>query len=463
MAATQRLEVKTAYIFVTNQPFGAGHDTDSVHLFEILQLWFSRELPNLALKVEEIPNNIKAIDEDGLLNYYYQFFNRTISSNSTILISIKGGTPQMQTALKMQAISSSAQRQLFVEPILSIKKFLAGEPSDYQMKSHWRYMRSQKYLNVNLLLEQRWDFDGAKQILLNWQDTLQFLIKENVVDKNVAQSSQNIELVIAALDVGLHYFNLDNYSVEEARVENPNLPAFSSLNNLDIDPKDLRLLNLYTQCRIYWELDQVANFLARMSSFYEETLFRLVEICRGENFFDNWRSGKWYLNTEKMRNQMGDKLWQYFRNAEWNENERFRNHNFNTKSMFQLMGRPTKLHFVEALMRYRQIPQAQQEVLNLLRSLDYWARIRNDLVHGAKGVSKVRMSELLDNDRRYGNVQNACDCDDILKVMAAICQSDLGIISENYRRKFVGDKAEFYIYSYIKSWVNKQLADEIKQ
>ncbi|MEG3861094.1 hypothetical protein [Microcoleus sp. herbarium12] len=188
--ATQdpKFQVKQAYIFVTDQPEfildsksgeqkpnKQGYPSDSIHLFSILKKWFEREMPDLELICKVIPQNISAVDRDELLNYYYQFFFQHIRSEQTILIGIKGGTPQMQLALTMQAIASSVTNQLFINPQLSPKNILRGQASECDFTSYWRYMRSQKYQDAKIILESRWDFRGAISILDGWLTTLKFL------------------------------------------------------------------------------------------------------------------------------------------------------------------------------------------------------------------------------------------------------------------------------------------------
>lgn len=43
--------------------------------------------------------------------------------------------------------------------------------------------------------------------------------------------------------------------------------------------------------------------------------------------------------------------------------------------------------------------------------------------------------------------------------MAKICRSELGLVREEYREKFVGKNAE-YLYSEIASWVLARLKEE---
>jgi len=77
--------------------------------------------------------------------------------DEAILVSIKGGTPQMQTALRLQAVASTISKQLFIDPQLSVKNILHGQPSPCQLTAYWKYMRNQNYKTVETLLE-RWDF-----------------------------------------------------------------------------------------------------------------------------------------------------------------------------------------------------------------------------------------------------------------------------------------------------------------
>lgn len=124
--------VTKIYIFVTNQPVeltnplnqivkNPGYDTDSIHLFKILQSWIKNEIVKQVPLIDyTIPEKIPAIDQDGLLGEYYKFFNQ-FKEDEKILVSVKGGTPQMQTALRVQAMSSDILTQIYLEPDLSIK------------------------------------------------------------------------------------------------------------------------------------------------------------------------------------------------------------------------------------------------------------------------------------------------------------------------------------------------------
>lgn len=90
-------QVKQVHLFVTNQPESAtkGYPTDTIHVFEILKLWLTRQGLNLELHKQEIPQHISPVQEDQLFEYYYDFFTRLISqinNDPVILVSIKGGT-----------------------------------------------------------------------------------------------------------------------------------------------------------------------------------------------------------------------------------------------------------------------------------------------------------------------------------------------------------------------------------
>jgi hypothetical protein len=461
-AMQPKYAVTKAYIFVTDQPITEkqGYPSDSIHLFDILQKWFQREIPDLILKKELIPHYIPANDQDQLLNYYYQFFNR-IDREETVLISLKGGTPQMQTSLKIQAIASGTAKQLFINPKLSIQKVLAGQPSECLMTSYWRYMRSQRYQTVKLLLETRWDFDGAQQILQDWKKVLNFLINEKVADEAIVlQSKKILEQIIQALELGLDFLNLDYESAGKILRENSQLAQATDLDSSIITHGDEKLLNLYTQSRIYWEIDQMANFLARISSFYEEVLERLVFIFKGENYFQR----DWELNTALVRQQMGERLWQEFYNAEEKYNFELKSHDFNKKPIFKLKGRFTQRNFLEKLLvPHHNIPISQWElILESLKSLDFWVTQRNYLIHSASGVSKKRMQELLDNSLKKGLSESivACKPGKIRSVMAKICSSELGIVRAAYHQKFVGQNADFYLYSDVRNFVLDQLQIE---
>ena len=446
--AQQKYQVSEVYCFVTNQPQEdtSGYPKDSIHLFKILQKWLQTEIPQLVLHPQII--DFKAVDQDALFNYYYEFFNQVSQGQDIILISIKGGTGQMQTALRIQAMASMVEFQANLEPELDIVKLLHGEPSDCKLNSYWQYIRSQKYLAVKQLL-QRWDFDGSIQLLASWQGYLATLIQENIADAtSITENNLKIKQIIAALNIAVDCFNLDNIKASKdlKKPENNLLRQESSLFKLVADDNYDRLLNLYTQCRIYWELNQIANFLARLASFAEENLHYLIEGLGGWQYFDKDRyPDDWYLDCHQVEPQ----LWSLFQREEGAK--------CNDKVPYRLPGRFSKRNFVNALICYRNNDsenRAWQKVIKSLEKLDYWIDKRNQIVHSARGVSQGSMEILLKSERskqvKYS--MDACMPEDILKEITHISKETSKIL--NKPLSYVGIvNTPYYIYSDIRDWV----------
>ncbi|MCC3415737.1 MULTISPECIES: hypothetical protein [unclassified Microcoleus] len=426
--ATQdaNFQVKQAYIFVTDQPefildkksgkekFNLlGYPSDSIHLFNILKKWFQQEMPDLELICKVIPKHIPAVDRDELLNYYYQFFFQHIRSEQTILIGIKGGTPQMQLALTMQAIASSVTSQLFINPQLSVKNILNGKASECDFASYWRYMRSQKYQDVQIILESRWDFRGAICILDKWLATLKFL-KPYIDDPKLSASNELLSRIVKTLEVGDYCLNLDCQTAKDFLVNNPQLASKLSKKLVKQVSNYDSLLNLYSQCCIYYNLDQIANFLSRMSSFYEGVL-------------------------EQTATQIGiDIDFPYLKN-------RFEKRNFISEKILQRNQASEQ--------------QAWQEILLLLKSLDYWCSHRNQLIHHGKGMSKKRMKLLYQEEVKKEHL-DTCPPDRIIEHMAKILTSNLEIVKPEYLHQFVRTSTHHYIYSEVKDWAIAQLLHE---
>ena len=126
--AIEEFQLDKVYVWVTDQPeyiidpitgenkFNKGSLTDTVNLFEILNKWVSTEFEGLELTPIVIPRNTLPIEQDKLLNLYYDFFANKLNEQSPILVSVKGGTPQMQTALRMQGFSASTNKILLIDP-----------------------------------------------------------------------------------------------------------------------------------------------------------------------------------------------------------------------------------------------------------------------------------------------------------------------------------------------------------
>ncbi|NJM23038.1 MAG: hypothetical protein HC907_32345 [Richelia sp. SM1_7_0] len=452
--AQDKYQVQEVYCFVTNQSpeEEQGYKTDSIHLFQILQKWFAKEIPTLKLK--PIMIDFKAIDQDALFNYYYEFFNEVSQGQDKILINIKGGTGQMQNALQIQAMASMVEFQANLEPELNIAKLLHGEPSPCKINAYWQYIRSQKYLAVKQLL-QRWDFDGSIQLLESWQSYLETLIKENIANKSaIAENDFKIKQIIQALNIAVDCFNLDNIKASRdlKKPENNPLRKETSLFQLVADDNYDRLLNLYTQCRIYWELNQIANFLARLASFGEETLHYLVQELAGLQYFDKERHpDNWDLD----QNRVEPELWSLFENEEGTK--------CNDKNPYRLPGRFSKRNFVNSLIRYRSNSHektAWQKITESLDKLDYWIEKRNQIVHSAKGVSQESMQKSLNSDKNNNNSKSAtkaCSPQEIIKEITHISKQTSQIVKKP-QSQFIGiNNTPLYIYSDIRDWVVSNL------
>lgn len=453
--AYQKFQVKEIYCFVTNQPPEEvqGYRTDTINLFEILKIWLEKEMPDITLHLQEI--KLKAIDQDALFNYYYEFFSKVSPKVDKIFISIKGGTGQMQTALRIQSLATMVEFQANLEPELNIIKVLNGEASSCKLNAYWQYIRSQKYQAIIKLL-QRWDFDGSIQLLQDFQRYLDTLIKENITDDGVSNNSVKIKQIIAALNIAVDCFNLDNVKASQD-LKKPQSEAFrKELFQLIADNNYDRLLNLYTQCRIYWKLNQIANFLARLASFNEETLHYLIPELGGLKYFHKTKySDNWDLKKDRVEPD----LWKHFEDKEGRK--------CNDRYPYRLPGRFSKLNFVNALIQYRDNSKekiAWQKISESLNKLNYWVEKRNQIIHSAKGVSLESMDKSLRTDRKNSYPDesfagSACLPNEILAEMTNISNQTSQMLKQG-GNKFVGLNQPYYIYSEICDWVVHQLIED---
>lgn len=427
--AIEKFNVKKVYIFVTDQLpkiidtkteqeiDNRGYDTDSVNLFNILKIWLSQEQESSELSIfeEKIPQDLLPIEQDKLLNYYYRFFLKDeIKNEDNLLISAKGGTPQMLTALKVQALASSNQYQLFIDPQLSVKKVLIGEASQCVLTSYWQYMKGQKYNDVINLLENRWDFLGAIEIMEKWKDLLNFLAK-NIDDSQLKNNQNLISNIIKTLRIASECFNLD---IEEAKNITKDKDG-NFLKNLQTKLQDTIVkkynsrLNLYTQCRIYNELGQSAYLLSRMASFYDSIL---EQIARDIGCYNNSNYPQTGSRYEK-RNYLSENI----------NNE-----------------------------------EAWNSILNNLKKLDFWYDKRNSLIHSATGISPNRLKEVYQKENQQ-NQQSTVTCppNQIVNTMGEILTTSFNLIYQE-DNKFVEKNAEYYIYSTAKDWVIEKLQNDLK-
>ena len=484
LEAKEKYGVKDVYIFVTKQD--PGQSGDSIHLFEILELWVKQKNWGLNLHPIYLDAKKPANDQDLMLDEYYKFF-RTLPADAEILVSIKGGTNQMTTALKVQTFAASVRQHLFLDPILVIKTLLSGDYSSCKPSSYWQYRCSQKYQIVQLLLK-RWDFDGASQVLSDWQKTVDHLMASGVVEGDISKHEQAISQANAALKMAVGYLNLDQtYAKSQANLCLGKLADLTTSYN--------HLLNLYTQCCLFWEVDRTADFLTRMGSFYEETLDELIRALGGIKYFDrNRHPDDWLLMTGFLlrdNRNLAQEFYQLERQLDYSKLcYKIQRNNCLANGVwtgsvggFKLPGRLTKRNFVEALFRMdNRNTHFGQTTLTAMRTLDYWFAKRNQLIHGAKGVSKLRMQEALetdkqlaqpgemDNDDIINSVIRACDANQILTQMLNITRSTLTLMGTTPPASATGsnpadylypDKEPYYLYSDIRKWVIDTLNSDV--
>lgn len=418
-----------------------------------------------------------------------QLITQSQADEEMLLISAKGGTTQMKIALQLQGISVSAViKILFVNPKLSHRGVLQGIPSDCEIESYWRYMWTQKYQAIKILVE-RWDYDGALQILKNWQDYLNFLIQQGIVGKeDIERSNDVIKVVLQVLDFARACFNLDFQTAKEISNPQINTVITNSEFSTDIFPKlqeaadkygvyQHRLLSIYTQNRIYWQLDQVASFLAHLASFGEEVLHGLILKWEGKAsywLFKDQEKKKLRKATSEAEIKSGFiidiKQIQLSRPSVWNKVVSLQS-SFNpkfgskTRDRESLTNRFIKRYFVQALVEYRNNPQEIEEwqlIMKSLQQLDFWIEQRNKLIHTATGYSKPLMVDLFNeySPDENSNISAPCHPDEILGVMEAILKNKLVDLKTIYRNMFVGNEAEYYIYTLVNNWVVNTLVND---
>ncbi|MDB9508121.1 hypothetical protein PN502_13805 [Microcystis aeruginosa CS-338/01] len=444
-----------AYIFVTNQP--TSHPQDTIYLFQIIQQWVQQEYPDFELIQKELQLNLDPQNpnlEDLVLEYYYNQLNEiyleeNLSQESTILVNVKGGTLHQKTALKIQAIASDFKNILFIDPILDLNQLLEGKNSECQLTSYWLYQRNQKYQTVKLLLQKRWDFDGARVIVKDWQETLIYLAKQvSAIASDTQKEQEKLTEILTSLDFAVSCFNLDKNAVRDNDKMEHNF-----------------WLNLYTQCRIYWELDEIANFLIRLSSFYEVTLNELIMGLRGQKYLrNNNQNQDWAF----ARNKASQEFYNKFQELE---------QDFERRDFYKLGNRYSKRNFVQTLIEIdhperkalatRDRLELWQQILASLVKLDYWFDNRNALIHSGRGVSVQTMTNQLeegkrnwtdDKDKYKANPYKACHPNNILGEVLNIAIHTYQLLGQKSSPYVGWDKnTPYYLYSQLRDEICQQL------
>jgi hypothetical protein len=412
--------------FSTDQPEQEkiGRLTDTIYLFDILKGWFYRQYPEQLgdglnkIKIVNKSINFSAIDQDKLFDFYYQFL-APFDKNATLLISVKGGTPQMQTALRIQSMSSDFRRQIYLEPKLVVTNILKGNYSECIRISYWQYQRVQKYQMILALLE-HWDFNGAVLVLQDWSRNLQSLIDRHVEDSDnkLRKSADCTKYTVLVLEIAIALFNLDIKSAQNKLKELKRFPEPDRLRFLKvfIEEKYDVSHNLYGQCKVYFETGQISNFLARLASFHEFTQIRMIQKLDQNKYFIESNDG-YFLKTKLLQNN-NKSLWNFF----WED--------------YKLIYKPNECSIPPAhedlRMGNRLIRKIYLHALvlsldcNLSKpdhsfwsKLDFWYSKRNTLVHSSKGINKDRVNDVWKN-RELKKYNDACEYNSILDIMNEI-------------------------------------------
>ena len=455
--AALQLNLTEIHLFTTDQ----DHKDDTVHLFKLIQYWLMRELQNEGQKPLRICAEIidfNAIDQDQLFGRYYNFF-QSRPVDEVLLLSIKGGTPQMQIALRVQANVVGSQRQISLEPKLVVTDVLQGKPSECRRVSFWRYTRIQKYQAIERLL-QRWDFAGAIALLQDWKAVLDFLGQHQVVDADLLTQSQvTVDHVTQLVLFAQHQFNLDARAAATVNDQCRKIPEVRDITepiaSQYFQQRDqIRALNLFTQCRILWKLEQVATFFARLGSCCESALEAIIKRRLRKN--SDLISLNWEISPEKVQALLGDSVWETFKLL---ENDYYRG-NFTRDNFYRISGRFSKRNFARVLFG-EDIPQARQweEIESSLVKLDFWINQRNNIMHSAQGVSKESMWEKF-NDRADREV--ICPPDQILSTLNEIISSPLVGLDLSIKKPFV-QQSNYYIYTPTFKRVKQLLSEDLKR
>jgi hypothetical protein len=441
-ALNEKFNLSGIYLFVTNQnPADKG---DTIFLLQILQRWLNRKYGMALPKITPVIIDFKAIDQDKLFDFYYNFFSGLeIDPKDRVLLSIKGGTQQMSTALYAQATASMYNRQILLQPQLNIVRAMHGEPSDCQLVSYWRYLRSQKYQAVTQLLE-RWDFVGGKQILKVWAADLQSLADLKIIDSehSLKSSKDAVNQAVTALELADYYLNMDYRAISqklELPIGKKVARAIQAKSGLTLtpsnnDPQEL-ILNLFAQSKIYWDLNQVATFLSRLGTFFEKSQYLLIEKLDGDIYL---MPGAQILSVSVQELQNNQELYEKFRQLQgtyWKDHY----------TEIKISSRPPRTNFLEALLLTQISAVYNIDLIHLWKKLDFWFESRNQLIHDGDGISKERLSDFWNRRPR------TCPPDQIIPTMLAI------------RNIFVSNQVRHYhVYAVLRDWVNTTLKDDLK-
>jgi hypothetical protein len=467
------------YLFISNQV--DVHDQDTICLGKIIKFWFEQNIMDSLLSNEEknkvninlleIPKKIpiaRDTGEDQLLNFYYQEIQKIQKENEDCptFINIRGGTDYMKTALRVQSITAGFRSSVTLEPQAIPQEIIAGKSSFPKTVSYWRFQQIQRCKSILQLLE-RWDFSGALVLTEEWQQALKNL-EEQVGEEYLNNYLASLEDITKFLRIAIAYFNLDDGLAKTITESLPDKTdeqdgLYKTFCEIAAD-NNLLLKNLYSQCKILYEFDQIPTFLGRLGSFHEISQKYLIHKLGLEQYFTNFDEMKlsvenlWGTNHQlwkefcKLYNGINQK--EYKITAKFGSPKRTlaeaRNHKkfgpLVAGTTLRIQNRYARQFLLEAALNCDQLNHQEIDPANW-KKLDFWYDKRNQVIHRGAGLSKSSMLEMYKMKANQGSL--VCHPNQILVIMQSILQIFDLTVDHYYPyeniRKLVSQKLELLI------------------
>ena len=398
------------YLFLTDQ--SPVDLLDTLYAYSIVEKYLNN-LPqdylvsdwelNKIIIPQDIP--VAQQDEDKILNFYLEKVSEFYQKQELVLFSIRGGTPFMQTGLRLTAFAMGLRQQVFIEPQLNAERVLMGEPSECRLISYWRSQKQRELQTIKKLLE-RWDFDGVRVILGDWRKNLKSLQTIDLPDSDkLSESLGIVDAMERETQMALDCWQLDfgdarskaaGLANEEKRDQYLELIGEPSVSQLT--PNQLLLFNLYAQSKISFECNEIVRFIYGFSTFHEVSqLESIVKLSPA----DSLQEGDWGYNLvfehwsrsqkENMKKELRKKLEKRLDISEKEaEAEVKKFHCF-----IPLKNRIIRSCVIGALTNALTNPENKKfSTIEFFNNLDFWYDKRNKLVHAGDGISQERIITL---------------------------------------------------------------------
>ena len=196
----ERRNLRKIYLVATNQPDHIASEfrsKDTLYAAQIIKLWIEERYQVDPEIIEQGVNGENPADFEQMFRWWKNTWSKigeTLKEGTKVILCLKGGVGQSSEASRVTALSQFGEDTYFYDFIQERERNKRGKPSKYTQPSQGTNYLWERKQKESLALLERWDYAGAKRILLPYwrnsqddeilkiKDLLEVAIQWNMAD-----------------------------------------------------------------------------------------------------------------------------------------------------------------------------------------------------------------------------------------------------------------------------------------